>query len=241
MGIIQYQKKEDMTFEVMANGVRRAEMLPGMVDGVKTYKCQIKAGDTVELETFGDTTQLIYITSGEGYITTREKAFMVTEPSLFIPNMDQETNMFHAVTDVEYLQLTCFMLPEDHEWWGKWHISLPRFCPLSQCIPYNEGFRPEAIKAYSILDTHWVTRMTMGAIIGKGPNKAEPHSHDNLYQWYYGMPGTKFIYRAGGEEIQLSEGDFAFIPINVEHAIEIEENENVNYVWFEIEVPKGNK
>ena len=37
----------------------------------------------------------------------------------------------------------------------------------------------------------------------------------------------------------LSEGDFAFIPINVEHAIEIEENENVNYVWFEIEVPKG--
>ena len=117
MGIIQYQKKENMTFEVMANRVERAEMLPGMVDGVKTYKCRIKAGDTVELETFGDTTQLIYITSGEGYITTRDKAFMVTEPSLFIPNMDQETNMFHAVTDVEYLQLTCFMLPEDHEWW----------------------------------------------------------------------------------------------------------------------------
>lgn len=212
MGIIQYQKKENMTFEVMANRVERAEMLPGMVDGVKTYKCRIKAGDTVELETFGDTTQLIYITSGEGYITTRDKAFMVTEPSLFIPNMDQETNMFHAVTDVEYLQLTCFMLPEDHEWWGKWHISLPRFCPLSQCIPYNEGFRPEAIKAYSILDTHWVTRMTMGAIIGKGPNKAEPHSHDNLYQWYYGMPGTKFIYRAGEKRSSWQKGILLLSP-----------------------------
>ena len=53
------------------------------------------------------------------------------------------------------------------------------------------------------------------------------------------MPGTKFLYRAGGEGIVLSEGDFAFIPINVEHAIEIEENENVNYVWFEIEVPRA--
>lgn len=63
--------------------------------------------------------------------------------------------------------------------------------PLSQCIQYTEGFRPEGIKAYSILDTHWITRMTMGAIIGKGPNKADPHRHEDLYQWYYGMPGTK--------------------------------------------------
>lgn len=28
MGIIKYQKKEDMTFETLPNGVKRAEMLP---------------------------------------------------------------------------------------------------------------------------------------------------------------------------------------------------------------------
>lgn len=239
MGIIKYQKKDDMEIQVMPNGVRRAEMLAGAVDGVHTYKCLVSVGETVELEVFGDTTQLIYITSGECYLTTKNKAFMVTEPSLFIPNMDLETNTLHAVTDVEYLQLTCFMLPEDHEWWHKWHITLPRFCPLSQCIQYTEGFRPEGIKAYSILDTHFVTRMTMGAIIGEGPNIADPHSHNNLYQWYYGMPGTKFLYKAGEEQIELTEGDFAFIPIGIEHAIEIKEHETVNYVWFEIEVPKN--
>ena len=111
MGVIKYQKKENMAFEILPNGVKRAEMLPGMVEGVHTYKCQVKAGETVELEVFGDITQLIYITSGECYITTRDKAFMVTEPSLFIPNMDLEKNVLHAVTDVEYLQLTCEMLP----------------------------------------------------------------------------------------------------------------------------------
>lgn len=239
MGIIQFQKKEDMVFEKLSNGVCRAEMLPNAVEGVHTWKCRLKAGETAELETFSDATQLIYFTYGEGYVTTKDQAFTITEPSLFIPNMDKETNILHAATDMEFLQLTCLMLPEDYVQWDHWHIELPRFCPLSQCIRYREGFRPEAIKAYSILDTHFVTRMTMGAIIGKGPNKAEPHSHNNLYQWYYGMPGTKFIYRAGGEEIVLSDGDWAFIPVNIEHAIEIEENENVNYVWFEIEVPKG--
>ena len=100
MGVIKYQKKENMAFEILPNGVKRAEMLPGMVEGVHTYKCQVKAGETVELEVFGDITQLIYITSGECYITTRDKAFMVTEPSLFIPNMDLEKNVLHAVTDV---------------------------------------------------------------------------------------------------------------------------------------------
>ena len=54
----------------------------------------------------------------------------------------------------------------------------------------------------------------------------------------YGMPGTKFLYKAGDEEIELSEGDFAFIPVDIDHAIEIKENENVNYVWFEIAVPE---
>lgn len=239
MGVIQYQKKEDMVFEKLENGVMRAEMLPGMVDGVHTYKCRVKAGQVVELEVFPDVTQLIYFTDGEGYVATPKKAFNITEPSLFIPNMDKEVNMLHAVTDMEYLQMTCEMLPEDHAQWEHWHIALPRFCPISGCIEYVEGFRPEGIHSYSILDTHFITRMTLGAIIGNGPNKAAPHSHDNLYQWYYGMKGTKFIYRAADEEIELTEGDWAFIPINIEHAIEIRENERVNYVWFEIEVPKG--
>lgn len=239
MSIIKYQKREDMTFTKQPNGVLRAEMLQGAVEGVHTYKCTAKAGSDIVLETFADVTQLIYFTGGCGYVTTKDKSFSVNEPSLFIPNMDREENRLHASTDMEWLQLTCVMLPEDKELWNHWHIALPRFCPISGCIEYVEGFRPEAIRAYSILDTHFITRMTMGAIIGKGPNKAEPHSHDNLYQWYYGMPGTKFTYRAGGEEIVLTEGDWAFIPTDIEHAIEIGDGEQVNYVWFEIEVPKA--
>ena len=35
------------------------------------------------------------------------------------------------------------------------------------------------------------------------------------------------------------EGDWAFIPTDIEHAIEIKEDENVNYVWFEIELTKA--
>lgn len=239
MGVIKYQKKDDMKAVDLGNGIRRAEMLPGMVDGVFTYKCQIEAGTVVELETYGDRTQIYYFTRGEGFIVTPGKAFNIEEPSLFIPNMDLEKNVLHAVTDMEFLQLVCVMLPEDKERFEKWHISLPRFNPISSCIQYIEGFRPEAIKAYSILDTDFLTRMTMGAIIGKGPNAAEPHSHHNLYQWYYGMPGTRFTYRAAGEEIELGEGDWAFIPVNIEHAIEIKENEMVNYVWFEIELTKA--
>lgn len=238
MSIIKYQKKAEMEFTVLENGVERAAMLPGMVAGVETFKCVVKAGSVIELETFRDKTQLLYFTKGNGYVTTPLKAYNIEEPSLLIPNMDQDVNILHAVTDLEYLQLVSEMLPEDHELFAKWHIALPRFCPLHDCIEYVEGFRPAAIKAYSILDTHFVTRMTMGAIIGRGPNQAAPHQHDDLYQWYYGMEGTKFIYRAGGEEIVLREGDWAFIPTGIEHSIEIEENEEVNYVWFEIAVPK---
>ena len=50
MSIIKFQKKEDMVFTDLGNGISRAEMLPGMVDGVHTWKCQIKAGTVVTLE-----------------------------------------------------------------------------------------------------------------------------------------------------------------------------------------------
>ena len=238
MRVIHYQKKEDMYFEIMENGVLRAEMLAGMVDGVHTYKCRVKAGDVLELEIFSGCTQLFYFTYGEGFIVTRKEAYNVKEPSLFLPDIDNGHNELHAVTDMEFLHFVSLMLPEDVERFNKWHITMPRFCPVSQCIQYRECFRPESIKAYSILDTDFLTRMTMGAIIGTGPNKAEPHSHENLYQWYYGMPGTKFIYKAAGEEIELCEGDMAFIPTDIEHAISVEKGECVNYVWFEIELTK---
>ena len=41
------------------------------------------------------------------------------------------------------------------------------------------------------------------------------------------------------EEIELHEGGWAFIPTDIEHAIEIEPDETVNYVWFEIELTKA--
>ncbi len=238
MGIIHCIKKEDMKYALLSNGVERTEMLPGCVEGVHTYKCRVKAGQIVELETFAETTTLYYFTSGIGYITTVQKAFNITEPGLFVPELTPAAQQLHSTTDMEFLQFTCDMIDEDKELWSHWHIKLPYYLTLANCIEYTEGFRPDAIHSYSILDRHWVTRMTMGAIIGKGPNKADPHMHDNLYQWYYGMPGTQFNYTAGDETIVLKDGDFAFIPTHIEHAIEIEPGQNVNYVWFEIEVPE---
>ena len=70
MGIIKYQKKDQMTMTDLGNGIRRAEMLPGMVDGVYTYKCQVDAGTVVNLETFGERTQIYYFTKGEGFVVT---------------------------------------------------------------------------------------------------------------------------------------------------------------------------
>ena len=64
------------------------------------------------------------------------------------------------------------------------------------------------------------------------------------YRLILTMPDTMSIERrnlmaAYGAEIVLTEGDWAFIPTDIEHAIEIGDGEQVNYVWFEIEVPKA--
>lgn len=98
--------------------------------------------------------------------------------------MDLEKNVLHAVTGCGVSAVDLCDASNGCGMVGKMAYLPSEILPLSQCIQYTEGFRPDGIKAYSILDTHWITRMTMGAIIGKGPNKADPHRHHDLYQWY---------------------------------------------------------
>ena len=60
------------------------------------------------------------------------------------------------------------------------------------------------------------------------------HIHNELAQWYFPLPGSEFIYTAGGEEVHMTGGDLSFTPTGFWHGSKVEAGKKCDYIWFEM-------
>ena len=158
---------------------------------------------------------------------------------LFCPDFDHEEYSIEADTEMEYLELSQRMSEEDWKHHEMYHIVLPWFHTHSNWHLYIEGFRASELKSYAVLHQYYVSRMSLGEVTGPGEARLEPHTHPELYQWFYGLPGTDpFLFKAQDEEVEVREGDWICIPNEVAHIVSpMKSGDYIDYVWFEVVVP----
>ena len=68
-----------------------------------------------------------------------------------------------------------------------------------------------------LLEHRNLGRLSMGCVKGSGPIEIGQHIHNELAQWYFPLPGSEFIYTAGGEEVHMTGGDLSFTPTGFWH------------------------
>lgn len=231
MGVISIAKKEDIVMQDAGNGLKRGIMLPGEFPGVETWKCQVEAGAKVVPQLYHDKIQIFFFTKGTGYVGNKREAYNIKEIAYFIPMLDEEEFFIQAGTDMEYLHLIVTMNEYDNVEFNKVRVFLPDFNNLSTCPRYYEGFKGKGVKSYTIVEHDNLSRISMGVIVGDGPEVVGEHSHDYLHQWYYGLADADFSYTAGGETIHVSEGDWMCIPKGTPHS---SVGNNIHYLWFEV-------
>ena len=66
------------------------------------------------------------------------------------------------------------------------------------------------------------------------PAQIRQHIHNELAQWYFPLPGSEFIYTAGGEEVKMTGGDLSFTPTGFWHGSKVEAGRQCDYIWFEM-------
>lgn len=97
---INITRKEDIMLK-FCDGYAKTEVLKDAYPLVRTYKCLLKAGYTVEPEIYSDKIQVFSFTSGTGYICGKKKAYNIDELSFYIPDFDREKFSFYAAEDME--------------------------------------------------------------------------------------------------------------------------------------------
>lgn len=220
-------------------GFWQAELLPGSMDGVWTFKCRLEKGAVCELESYEKRGVSVFFIKGNGTVREGDANFSVTEQAVFCPEIGGADYQVKADSAMEFLLFIQEMSEEDFRHFEMYHIVLPWFNSAKNWHLYTEGFRNEALKSYACLHQYYVSRMSLGVVVGPGSAKLKPHKHPELFQWFYGLPGTDpFLFKAGDEAADVDEGDWICIPNETYHIVSPKKDDDfVDYVWFEVVVP----
>lgn len=240
MSLVKIARHADVKHEFI-NGFSCQPVLAGAYDQARFAKCALAPGHSIAPETFSITqnNQLFIFTRGKGFITTPRKAWNITEVGVFVPEFDREVFEIHASADskepLEFLHIVTEFSDYDKTCLKEARITLPRWRGISEGWTYYEDFKDEdKITSLMLIEHRNLGRLSMGAVLGKGPDTIGTHIHNELQQWYFPLPGSSFTYSAGDEEIHLTGGDLSFTPSGTPHGSSAKEGETFDYIWFEL-------
>ena len=217
------------------NGYGETEWLPEVYPLIRTYKCVLKAGNSICPELFSDKTQRFCFTDGTGYITSPKKAYNIEEISFFIPDFSAEEFQIHAVTDLEYMKLVVDMLDSDKAAYEDTHMVLPSFKKFSELEEYDQSCKGPHTRSWSVVHSGNLGRVLMGIVRAEGEGTDEK-GHPSVAQWNYCLKGSDFKLTVDGETIDTKEGDWSYVPAGLDHSLLAEPGKKVFYIWFEHKV-----
>ncbi|MEA4988957.1 MAG: cupin domain-containing protein [Anaerovorax sp.] len=240
MSVVKIARHADIKHEYV-DGFSSQPVLVGAYDQARFEKCSLLPGHSVKPKTFSMTqnNQLFIFTTGKGFITTPRKAWNITEVGVFIPEFDREEFEITASMDrkepLEFLHIITELNDYDNTCLREARITLPRWRGLSEGWTYYEDFKDEdKVTSLMLIEHRNLGRLSMGAVLGKGPDTIGTHVHNELQQWYFPLPGSSFTYTADGESIHLQGGDLSFTPSGFNHGSSADEGEILDYIWFEL-------
>ena len=201
------------------NGYARVPVLEGEFDQAHFAHCALQPGCSITPDVYSVTehNQLFIFTKGKGYVTTPRQAWNIKEPGVFVPEFDTERFTITCSADskqpLEFLHIITELSDYDKNCLVESRMVLPRFRGISEGWTYDEDFKDnDTTTSIMLLEHRNLGRLSMGCVRGTGPIEIGQHIHNELAQWYFPLPGSEFIYTAGGEEVKMTGGDLSFTP-----------------------------
>lgn len=230
---IDYILKENIKLE-FKDGFAQREMLAGTYDGgVSAFRCNLKAGAVINPEIDPDMLQVLCLTDGKGAVITPLRAFAIDEVSFFVAD-PESTFAIHAATDMEYTMFVVKQTAHDKKRYDEFHLTVPFFTPLSNCVEYNQSCKSPNSKSWSVIPTKRLCRILMGVMEAWGDSEGSVEvGHPAVAQWNVPYGDTDMILTVDGESIEQKAGDFSYVKAGRDHSLLTKPGKSLHYVWFE--------
>lgn len=200
--------------------------------GIKFYRCNLKAGATVNPRLNKDAVVLLIFDGKPAYIRCGSEVFHVRELSFFIPDFDKTAYTVGAIEDTEFIMGVFPMNEWDWRQYKHWHKHLPFFKPYTEATEYGQSCKLPGTHSWTILQGMMLGHVTIGVVRAVGAGTDEK-GHPEVHQWNYCLPGCDFTLDVEGETCDQKPGDFSFIFGGKDHKLLAKPGKEVFYVWVE--------
>ncbi len=228
-----------MTQLEKTEGLTRRELTPGSHPEFVWYECTLKAGHRYEPQLFGltDRMQMFFFLNPTGYAATKNRAWNIEEPCIFIPNFDKESFWIEAgKEDLKFVHWIGVMNAYDQKEYIDYHIILPNMRKRSEGFRFTEYYTGGAGSSIEsrrlVLDTAF-GRWFAGINDGEGESAfVKEHCEDNFQQWNYVLPESDFTYTIDGSEYNAGNGDAFFVPKGTPFGAKAAPGKGIHYIWI---------
>lgn len=227
-------KSTDSILKYDKKGFSKEELTPGReVADIKFYRCSLKGGCDVSPALDPDRIVILVFNGKEGYVTTGDELFKISEPAFFAPDFDRSPYTVHAVEDIEFIMGVFEMNAWDKEFYKGWHLHFPFFSLYRDGLQYDQDCKLPGTKSWSIIQPFQIGHVSIGVVraVGGGTNEK---GHRILHQWNYCLGNSDFELTVGGEDpIPQKSGDWSYVSAGKDHKLLAAPGKEVFYVWIE--------
>lgn len=235
----KYVGKADAKKQYGANGFSMIE-LPLDADfpqirknGIRFYRCNLKAGSVVHPELKSDEIVVLLFSGKRAFITYGGNTYHVTEPSVFIPDFDKTVYTVGAAEDAEFILGVFGMNDYDKKHFLHWHKTLPFFKPYTEAVEYDqEDCKKPGTRSWALLQGEMLGHVTIGCVRAVGSGTDEK-GHALVHQWNYILGNSDFTLDVEGATDEQKPGDFSFIFAGKDHKLIAKPGKEVFYFWVE--------
>lgn len=216
------------------NGFSMVALHPGQdVGDVKFCRCALKAGSKVSLPLDAANIVLLVFNGKEGYVTTADELFRITEPAIFAPDFDRTPYTIHAVEDIEFITCVFGMNQWDRDFYKDWHLRFPFFSLYSDGVQFDQDCKLPGTKSWAIIQPFQIGHISIDVVQGIGGGTVEK-GHRILHQWNYCLGNSDFELTVGEDDpIPQKPGDWSFIAAGRDHKLVAAPGKEVFYVSIE--------
>jgi len=223
--------KDDIKLE-FRDGFAETRILSEVYPQVQVYRGVLKAGCNAKPTVYDKAHHIFSFTSGTGYITTKDKAYNITELSFFIANLG-ETFEIHASTDLVYTKFVVELTDHDMEVYNTFHIVLPYFLPISEAQEYWQSCKTPGTRSWTVLATKRLNRCLMGVVESDRAGGTFEKGHPAVAQWNVILDDAKMTLDVEGECVEQNGGDVSYVKAGLDHCLSCDETGKTHYIWFE--------
>ena len=228
-------KMSDAVYKFDGNGFSKEELLPGKgAADVKFYRCALKAGCKLSPALDPENIVILIFNGKQGYITTEEELFKITEPAFFAPDFDRSPYTVHAVEDIEFLMGVIGMNEWDKNFYAGWHLHFPMFSLYSDGVQFDQDSKLPGTSSWSVIQPFQIGHLALSFVRGIGGG-TDGKGHSYLHQWNYSLGNSDFELTVGDNApIPQKTGDFSFVQAGEDHKLIAAPGKEVFYASIEL-------